>query len=88
MSLLQKYLKGWQFRTHTPSFEEGEEMSVFVTGTEDGTPVARIGDTVLELHDAPSDLVDKRVVLRVTYFDETKHRGEAEYIETVGESAF
>jgi len=88
MSLLEKYTKGWSFRTNRPSFEAGDEISVFVTGVEAGTPIARIGDTKLRLPDAPENLVDKRVLLRVTTFDEDSHVGEAEYLRTVGESAF
>lgn len=88
MSLLEKYTKGWSFRSNYPSFEAGEELSVFVTAVNDGVPVARIGDSVLRLPDASPDLVDKRVLLRVTSFDDDEHVGEAEYLETVGESAF
>ncbi|MFB6071852.1 MAG: hypothetical protein ABEJ88_02695 [Halobacterium sp.] len=88
MSLLGKYTKGWSFRTNKPSFDEGDDLSVFVTGTEDGVPVARVGDSKLRLVDAPDGLVDKRVRLRVTSFDDDTHTGEAEYLETVGESAF
>lgn len=88
MSLLEKYTKGWSFRTNKPSFSAGDEISVFVTGTEAGTQIARVGDTKLRLPDAPDDIVDKRVVLRVTSFDDDSHVGEAEYLETVGESAF
>ncbi|MXR21566.1 DUF7513 family protein [Halobacterium bonnevillei] len=88
MSLLDKYTKGWSFRTNKPSFSEGDEIAVFVTGMEDGTPIARIGDSKLRLPDAPAGLVDKRVLLRVTSFDDNNHLGEAEYVETVGESAF
>ena len=88
MSLIEKYTKGWSFRTNRPSFEEGDEISVFVTGTEGETPIARVGDSKLRVKNAPRDLVDKRVLLRVTAFDEGDHVGEAEYLETVGESAF
>lgn len=88
MSLLDKYTKGWSFRSNKPSFEEGDEISVFVTGTEADTPIARIGDTRLRIEGGSSDLVDKRVLLRVTKFDESSHTGEAEYLRTVGESAF
>lgn len=88
MSFLKKYTKGWSFRTTHPSFETGEEISVFVTGYEGDTAVARVGDTVLRLTDAPTDVRDKRVRARVREFDEGDYTGEAEYIETVGESAF
>jgi hypothetical protein len=88
MSLLEKYTKGWSFRTNKPSFAEGDEISVFVTGVEAGTPIARVGDTKLRIPDAPENLVDKRVLLRVTTFDEDSHVGEATYLRTVGDSAF
>lgn len=88
MSLLAKYTKGWSFRTNKPSFAEGEEISVFVTGVEGGDPIARVGDSKLRVTGGPADLVDKRVLLRVTSFDDGSHTGEAEYLGTVGESAF
>jgi hypothetical protein len=88
MSLLEKYTKGWSFRTNTPSFSEGDEISVFVTGVEGGDPIARIGDSKLRVSSGSAALVDKRVLLRVTSFDDDSHTGEAEYLETVGESAF
>jgi hypothetical protein len=91
MSLLEKYTKGWTFRTNKPSFDAGDDLSVFVTGVEDGTPIARIGDSKLRIADAPADpaaLVDKRVRVTVTDFDDSAHTGSADYVETVGESAF
>ena len=88
MSLLEKYTKGWSFRTNKPSFAEGDEISVFVTSVEAGTPIARVGDTKLRIPDASENLVDKRVLLRVTMFDEDSHVGEATYLRTVGDSAF
>jgi hypothetical protein len=88
MSRFDKYLEGWGFRSKYPSFDVGDEISVFVTGSEDGVQLARVGDTKLRIPGAPDDLVDKRVRLRVTEFDDEEHVGEAEYIETVGESAF
>ncbi|MFC6836437.1 DUF7513 family protein [Halomarina ordinaria] len=81
------YLRGL-FRTSTPAFEEGQELSVFVTGYRDGTAVARIGDTVIRVPDAPNGALDKRVLVRVTEFDAGDSTGRAEYLETVGESAF
>ena len=88
MSRLATYLKGWSFRTATPSFEVGEVVSVFVTGVEGGEPVVRVGDTILSVPDAPEEAVDSRVRVRITAFDERDHTGEATYLETVGESAF
>lgn len=88
MSFFRKYLKGWQFRSTTPTFRRGEEIYVFVGGYEDGHAVARVGDTRIRIPDAPPGLQDMRVHLRITDFDGSEHVGEAEYVETVGESAF
>jgi hypothetical protein len=89
MSLLQKYLAGWAFRSNYPSFEAGDEVELFVTGREDGAQIARVGDSKLRLdEDAPDGLLDKRVRLKVTSFDDDAHVGDAEYLETVGTSAF
>lgn len=49
MSVLRKYTEGLGFRTNTPSFDAGDEITVFVTGVESGTPIARIGDSTLRL---------------------------------------
>ncbi|WP_276300589.1 DUF7513 family protein [Halorussus lipolyticus] len=88
MSLREKYLAGWWFRTNKPSFEPGEEISAFVTGYNGATPVARVGDTILRVEDAPEDVLDTRVRLRVEEFDDNDHHGTATYLETVGQSSF
>ena len=88
MTVREKYLAGLGFRTNTPSFAPGEEISAFVTGYDGGVPVARVGDTVLRVEDAPENALDTRVRLRVEEFDGTAHRGTARYLETVGESSF
>jgi hypothetical protein len=87
-SFFRKYLKGWSFRSTTPTFEPGEEVEVFLTGIRDGSPVARIGDTILEVPDAPAGMVDSRVRVRVEEFDASEHEGSAAFVEKVGESAF
>ena len=88
MSLRRKYFAGLAFRTNKPTFEPGEEISAFVTGTEGGAPVARVGDTILRIEGAPENALDTRVKLRVDEFDGIGHRGTATYLETVGESSF
>lgn len=89
MSLFEKYLAGWEFRSNYPSFDAGDEVELFVTGRENGAQIARVGDSKLRLdEDAPAGLLDKRVRLKVTSFDDDAHVGEAEYVETVGDSAF
>jgi hypothetical protein len=87
-SFFRKYFKAWSFRSAKPTFDPGDELEVFVTGVRNGTPVARIGDTVIEIPDAPVELVDSRVRIRVTDFDSGKYEGRAEFGEKVGESAF
>jgi len=87
-SLLEKYFKAWGFRTAKPAFEPGDELEVFLTGVQDGVPVARIGDTLLTVPDAPPELVDSKIAVRVTDFDANDHRGSCEFLEKVGESAF
>ncbi|WP_135825630.1 DUF7513 family protein [Halorussus ruber] len=88
MSLRKKYFAGLGFRTNKPDFEPGEEISAFVTGYEDDTPIVRVGDTILRVEGAPEDALDTRVRLRVEEFDRNDHDGTATYLETVGESSF
>lgn len=88
MSIREKYLAGWGFRTNKPDFEPGEEISAFVTGYDGDTPIARIGDTILRIEDAPENALDTRVRLRVEEFEGNDHHGTATYLETVGESSF
>lgn len=83
MSLLEKYLKGWRFRTNQPSFEPGEEMQLYVTDVEDGTPIARIGDSFIHITDGSAALVDTRVRVRVERFDDDTHTGSATMLESV-----
>lgn len=77
-----KLLAGWTFRTSTPDYEVGDELTAFVTGSNGSTPVVRIGDTIIRLPDAATDgpLVDKRVRLRVTEFDPRSHEGAGELL--------
>ncbi|WP_254535626.1 DUF7513 family protein [Halomarina litorea] len=84
---MRKFLAGIRFRTSTPTFEEGEEMSAFVTGHDGGTPLIRVGDSVLYL---PGESVDPdtRVRIRVTRFDASTHEGEADLLGVEGDGAF
>lgn len=83
MSLLEKYLAGWTFRTSNPTFEVGQEIDVFLTDHRNGSAVARVGDTVLLVDDAPVTAVDDRVRLRVEAFDENDHTGQATFVESI-----
>lgn len=83
MSLLDKYLAGWSFRTNKPEFEAGEEIDVYLTGHRNGTATARVGDTILHVEGAPSNAVDERVRLRVEEFDANEHVGRATFVEAL-----
>ncbi|MCG1002380.1 MULTISPECIES: hypothetical protein [Halobacterium] len=85
---LESFFAGVGFRTNTPSFEADTEITAFVTGVENGTPIARVGDSKLRISDAPTGAVDTLVRLRVESFDEDTHVGQAAYLETVGKSSF
>lgn len=45
------FLEGWTFRSRTPAFDIGDEFTAFVTGYDDGsgTPLVRVGDSILRL---------------------------------------
>ena len=88
MSRFSAFLDGVGFRTNTPEFRPGDEITSFVTGTENGHAVVRIGDTILRLDGAPEDPVDLKIRLRVDDFDGNDHSGTATYLETVGQSSF
>jgi hypothetical protein len=82
---LEKLLAGWTFRTSTPVYEPGEELTAFVTGVNGSTPVVRIGDSIIRLPDTngDGDLVEKRVTLKVTEFDAQRHEGTGEVLSVV-----
>jgi hypothetical protein len=91
MSRFSAFTEGWSFRSSTPTFERGQEIAAFVTGRENGTQIARIGDTVLRLDTADEgdeDLLDTRVRLRVEDFDTDDHTGRATVLERLGGSSF
>jgi hypothetical protein len=88
MSVWEKYTKGWSFRTNRPTFAVGEEVELFVTGYEGDTAVARVGDTILRVPDAPQGVLDKRVKLRVEEFDGNDHDGRATLLDVVGEGTY
>ncbi|WP_227375675.1 DUF7513 family protein [Haladaptatus halobius] len=86
--MIEKYLKGWTFRTNEPKFDTGEEIDAFITGYENGNAVARIGDTILHVDGVPAEAVDTRVLLRVEEFDTNDHTGRATFIESIDEGTF
>ncbi|WP_049921191.1 DUF7513 family protein [Halopiger djelfimassiliensis] len=89
MSFLQKYLKGWTFRSSSPSLNVGDELEIFIAES-NGSDVgyAYIGDTELTVDGAGPGTVEKRVQVRITEFDETTATGRGEFVEVVGESSY
>lgn len=78
-----KLLAGWSFRTSTPAYEVGEELTAFVTHLDGGTPVVRIGDTIIRLSDTDGRdgaLVERRATFRVTEFDPQTNEGRGELL--------
>lgn len=89
MNFFKKYLKGWTFRSTTPSLEPGREVNVFVSEYDsDGVGIANIGDTRLYIDGIDPAHVEKRVRVTVTEFDETEFTGRGEFREIVGESSY
>lgn len=88
MSIMEKWLAGWSFRTRYPDYEPGETIEVMVTGMTDGKAKARIGDSILRIKDAPEGSENMRVLVEIEEWDTEDHIGEGTYLETVGESAF
>ncbi|APE95831.1 DUF7513 family protein [Halodesulfurarchaeum formicicum] len=88
MSVLEKWLAGWTFRTAKPDYEPGEKIEVMVTSMQNGKAKARIGDSVLRIKEVPEDGLNTRVMVKVDEWDTEDHIGEGTYLETVGESAF
>jgi len=86
--MIRQYLQGWGFRSATPTFEPGAEITVILTGVRGDEVIARIGDSTLVVEGASQRDVDKRARVRVERFDDDHHHGRAELLELVGETAF
>ena len=80
----RKFLAGIEFRTNRPSFEPGNEHTGFVTGTDGGTPLIRVGDTILRLEGAAVP-VDAEVQFRISRFDDESSTGVAELVEVLAD---
>jgi len=85
MSGLSSAFAGIGFRTATPSFSPGQEVTAFVSGVQLGDAVIRVGDSRLTVSgvDDPAGLVDERVRVRVESFDETTHSGTAVLVDVI-----
>ena len=85
MSLFDRLFAGAAFRSRTPSFEVGQEVTAFVTGVGDEVSLVRIGDTVIELPDADPALLETRVRFEVEAFDAASSRGRGRVLEVLDE---
>jgi hypothetical protein len=88
MSRLAAFRKGLTFRTNRPTFEPGREFKAFVTGYENETALVRLGDSVLRIPDASSNLLDTQVRIRVEKFDDNDHTGRATVLEELGDGSY
>ena len=79
---MKQLFSTWCFRSATPAFEAGQEVSLYITGFETGahTGVARVGDSILTVHGAHPADVDCLVKLRVDDFDHEQSTGAAQII--------
>ncbi|SFR42397.1 DUF7513 family protein [Halogeometricum limi] len=86
MSLFEKLAAGFRLRTSTPTYEAGDELTAFVTGTNGSALLVRIGDSVIELPDADPSLVDATVRLEVESFDASTYRGRGRLVDVLEEA--
>ncbi|WP_411963317.1 hypothetical protein [Haloferax sp. YSMS24] len=84
MSRLEKLLAGWTFRTATPAFETGEEITAYVTHRDEDGYLVRVGDSKLRIGEAEGIDIETKVLLKVTSFDDTTHEGTAEVVDVLG----
>ena len=87
MSFLDTFLAGVGFRSSTPEFDPGEEITAFLTDYDHECCLARIGDTVLRVPDATEETVGMQARLRIESFDANDHTGEATVLDVLGEGA-
>lgn len=91
MNFLDMFFSGWQFRSPSPSFEEGDEITVTISDYDENeeSAYARIGDSIVYTDDSLSmNDIGKQVQLRVTEFEPDNHTGRAEVLQIVSESEF
>jgi hypothetical protein len=84
MSWLDSLRAGWTFRTATPEFEVGEVITAYVTDADAEGSTVRIGDSVIRLPEADSELVESKVRLEITAFDATTSEGTGSLVEVIG----
>lgn len=90
MSLLDKYLRGWSFRTSSPVLQPGSEIDIFLAEYDRGqeAAIAYVGDTRLYVDDVAPDHIGRQVRVAVREFKPDESVGYGEFIEVVGESSY
>ena len=90
MSLFDKYLKGWSFRTTRPSLEPGSTIDVFLAEYDavEDAGLAYLGDTKLHVEGATPEHVEQQIRVKVTEFDSNGGVGRGEFVEVVGDSSY
>jgi hypothetical protein len=91
LNFIDMFFSGWQFRGSSPSFEEGDEITVTLSDYDENeeSVYARIGDSVLYTEgDLSTDDIGKQVRAKVTEFEPNDHVGRIEVIQVVKESEF
>jgi hypothetical protein len=90
MSIFEKYLKGWSFRTTNPTLQPGTEVNVFLAEYDPGeeAALALVGDTRLYVSGTSQEHVRKRVRVAVREFQPDDSTGYGEFVEVVGESSY
>lgn len=88
MSLLEKWLAGWSFRTRTPAFDPGRSIEVMVTAMDGDHAIARIGDSTFQIDGTPNDALHTGVLVDIEQWEADTNTGRGTYRETVGTSSF
>ena len=90
MSFVEKYLKGWRFRTTKPALEPGSTVDIFLAEYDprEDAAVAYIGDTKLYVEGATPEHVERRVRVEVTEYEDNDSHGRGRFVEVVGESSY
>ncbi|WP_152420328.1 DUF7513 family protein [Halococcus thailandensis] len=77
-----KYSGQWMFRDSKPKFKEDDILKIYTPELPDRneTVSARIGDTTIEIKDAPENIGGSLVEIRISHFNDEESHGEAELI--------
>ncbi len=88
MSLLEKYLTSWRFRTSRPLFSSGDTVDVFISDHDGSDGIARVGDTTLRVDGAAPEHEGKQVRVTIDAFDPEQAAGRGTFEAVVGDSSY